>query len=695
VTRVSSLRPRRAAALLAAGLLAATLVVAPVQIYRAAALDFASASRDLLLAVFGAGLLVFAALALGVLLLPARARSGVGPLLVAVAAYAWTRSGFFPGPSVNLDGTAVTADLTTGAAGLLVPVAVGLLLGVLGVRRPRAAASLLAVLLAGSLAQSLATAASAWRSTPPASRSDAASLREWSRSGNVLVVILDSMQSDVFGEALQVEPRLRGELEGFRFYRLASSSSPTTYLSLPTIHGGRAYEPGKSVRDFYREAVYEGSVLNRFAAAGYRTSYAVGIGECPKAVDDCTATAELARSRADVVAGEATRLLDLGVYRVLPDALRAVVLRGGRGPVAFVAHREVAGRAVGEAAALEWLASASTVIDAPPTAKVIHSMVTHPPAVLQADCSAGEWRLDREGARLQVQCALRRVVSLLERLRKDGVYDLSTIVILADHGYGFESSYATESEDPSFRRMVGSFNPTVLVKRPFARGALAVSDAPIELADVTRALCSAGECSPAEGLRRLDEVDPARSRPAFSYTWNHAYWGLSEVPGLVRYSIRGDLATAGSWSRAATAYTPGTAIQFRRGGKVGEYVGFGWGHRQKTHTWMVDPEATLWLKGSFEPGRDHVLIVEAQAPEGTAAEPKAISVQVNGVEVGRIAGTDLVPAFATYRFTVPTGVLARSAETVVRFSARSGPGEDPRSPTARLAVRTLELRASR
>ena len=53
---MSNLRPRRAPALLAAGLFAATLVGAPVQIYRAAALDFASASRDLLSALFAAGL---------------------------------------------------------------------------------------------------------------------------------------------------------------------------------------------------------------------------------------------------------------------------------------------------------------------------------------------------------------------------------------------------------------------------------------------------------------------------------------------------------------------------------------------------------------------------------------------------------------------------------------------------------------
>ena len=87
--------------------------------------------------------------------------------------------------------------------------------------------------------------------------------------------------------------------------------------------------------------------------------------------------------------------------------------------------------------------------------------------------------------------------------------------------------------------MVGAFNPLVLVKPAVARGPLATSDAPIELADVARSLCGGAGCSPAEGLRRLEAVDPGRTRAAFWYTWKHAYWRLPQIPGLVRYSIRG------------------------------------------------------------------------------------------------------------------------------------------------------------
>ena len=340
---------------------------------------------------------------------------------------------------------------------------------------------------------------------------------------------------------------------------------------------------------FYREAVYEASVLNRLARAGNRTSYAMGgRGGCPKAFATCMTTLELARSRVEVVLGEAAPLLDLGLYRVLPDGLREAVLRDGQGPLARLSGRaHLAERAVGEAAALQRLASASTVTDSPPTAKMIHSLITHLPAVLQPDCSAGERRFDREAARLQAQCAFRRIVALLERLRRDGAYDVSSIVVIADHGYGYESSYAGGSEGPEFRRMVGAFNPVVLVKPAASRGPLSTSDAPIELADVATALCGEAGCSPAEGLRRLDAVDPGRTRTAFWYIWKHEYWGLKHIPGIQQYSIQGDLPKRDSWSREAPAYEPGTVIEFRHGGNLGPFVGVGWGQGRRTPGWRT------------------------------------------------------------------------------------------------------------
>ena len=288
-------------------LLAVTAFVrVPLELYDASRQDFTGGSGGVLLTLLGAGGLLFLVLTFGVAWLPARVRNVTEAVLVGLAVYAWARAGLFPGPSVNLDGGRVAADLSTGLAGLLAPLTGGLLLAWLGGRQPRIVTTILAVLLGGSIVQSAGAAVSSWRPGPPASDTAIATLLEWSREENVLIVVLDTLQSRVFEEVLEAEPALREELDGFRFYRSASSPSPTTYLSLPAIHSGQRYDPTQSARQYYRESIRDGSVLNRLVSAGYQVSYAMAMGPCPVAVGSCLGTRGLALSRREIAIKEAS-----------------------------------------------------------------------------------------------------------------------------------------------------------------------------------------------------------------------------------------------------------------------------------------------------------------------------------------------------------------------------------------------------
>lgn len=684
----------RAQALVAAALLAVTaLVRVPLELYAASALDLNSVPRDLVLAILAAGLLLFVLLAFVLVALPARLGCYAGTTLVGLASYAWIRSGLFPGPSVNLDGRRLDVNLATGVAGLLLPIAGAALLAWLGTRQRRVVTTLLAVLLGGALVQATAAGASVWRARPARAAAAADRVFEWSRRGNVLVLILDTLQSDVFQDVLDARPELRRQLDGFRYYRLASSNSPTTYLSLPTIHSGRVYDPTQSAWAFYDQVVREHSVLNRFAAAGYEVSYASGIGICPDAVATCLGTLRLARTRGQVAVQEASRLLDLGVYRALPDGLRARILGHGHGPIgAALGQAYLVERADAESVALERLAASSFATDSRPTVKMVHSMLTHPPTVLRPDCSLGEPATDREGAVRQTVCAFRHVGALCERLRAEGVYDVSNLIVIADHGYGFHSRFVA-SQDLKFRRIVGSLNPVVLVKPAGAHGALTTSDAPIELADVAKALCGGAGCDPTAGLARLDAVDHARTRVAYWYEWKNEYWRLPRVPGLVSYSIRGDLRQAASWRREAAPYAPGSVIDFRRGENAAQYLGFGWGRRQPTHTWVVDPGAGLRLRARFEPDRDQLLVLTAPWLEPSPVEPSRVAVEVNGVEIAELPCADPARPISSRRMRIPASLLSRSPDTEIDFGTKAPgapTGVDPFEPC--LALQTLELR---
>jgi hypothetical protein len=686
-------RPRRirALALLAGALLATTaLMRLPVAIWGESQRDFGSPPADLLLALLVAGLLALMLVAVVSIAVPAGLRRAVDLALAAAAGYAWVRASFFPGPSVNLNGTSISADLGTGVAGWLAPLAAAGLLAGLAWRRRRLAVVLLAVLLGGDLAQTAIGAANGWRSTPRGTAAALSSLLEWSRKGNVVVLILDTLQSDVFQDVLADRPELRRQLDGFRYYQQAASTAPTTYLSLPTILSGEIYDPDQSAREFFARGTGEDSVLGRLAAAGYQASYATALANCPPGVR-CLGLHTLARSETQIAVQEAAELLDLGVYRVLPDGLRRGILLRGRGPFAVALGRDThVERAVIAAEALARFASASYVTDSGPTAKVVHSVLTHPPTVLRPDCSLGPRREDRAGAVQQAECAFRQVVALFQRLRAERAYDVSDLVIIGDHGYGMQSPWVRGSQDPKLRRIVGALNPVVLVKPAGAHGPLTTSEAPVTLADIPRALCGATGCAPDRGLRALDDVDPRRERVAFWYSWANDDWRRAQIPGLVRYRIRGDLRDPKSWWREAEVYRPGTVIDFRRGENAAHYVGLGWGRRQPTHTWIVDPEAQLRFRAHFAPGRDYVLDLVAPLLEPREPERSRLTaLEVNGATLAMLPCADPQRSPVTRRFRIPASVLARTPVTIITFRAADAGAGRPFDPC--LAIQTIEL----
>ena len=68
-------------------------------------------------------------------------------------------------------------------------------------------------------------------------------------------------------------------------------------------------------------------------------------------------------------------------------------------------------------------------------------------------------------------------------------------------------------------------------------------------------------------------------------------------------------------------------------------------------------------------------------------------VEVNGVPVGELAGVGPASWFEEYRLAVPAGVLARSPETEICFSASEGdPASDADPRGARLSLLRIELR---
>ena len=123
---------------------------------------------------------------------------------------------------------------------------------------------------------------------PPRPSRDASALFRFSTTKNVLVVLLDSLQSDIFDEVVRENPDLEDALDGFTLYVDTAGVAPSTYLSMPAIHSGLEYDRTSSLRAYGQEGVIRGSFLNALSHNGYEAAVVnPHAGLCPENVKVC------------------------------------------------------------------------------------------------------------------------------------------------------------------------------------------------------------------------------------------------------------------------------------------------------------------------------------------------------------------------------------------------------------------------
>ena len=141
----------------------------------------------------------------------------------------------------------------------------------------------------------------------------------------MLIIILDTFQSDFFPAILERDPALGGAFEGFTYFSNAVSTSPTTYLAMPTIHAGASYREGQSLRKLYEESVVRGSFMAKLAANGYDAMLVNPIlNDCPQGAT-CDHEVALLQGRDRALMQQALFLVDVALFRMAPDVFKAAI----------------------------------------------------------------------------------------------------------------------------------------------------------------------------------------------------------------------------------------------------------------------------------------------------------------------------------------------------------------------------------
>lgn len=634
------------AAVLVAGLL---FLFNPLQLYFSNINDFGAPvaiALPLLLACFA----VLAALLFAIPRMSGRFAGRVTAVLVAAGVMLWLQSNVFLWDYGVLDGTqpAWSQFKMQGRMEVLLwLVALGLALW-----RPAAAALIGARILPALLVlQIITTIATALNSEPAPDfhRYTIIDDHEYdlSRDRNVLVVVLDAFQSDIFGELIAREPGLRESLDGFTWYRDTTAGFAKTYPSVTLFHTGRYYENDRPLREFMAEAFMTDSVPLRLKRAGW------DVGLYPYVARTMYFNEALAQNFVPKVPATPplvvlADLVDPAIFRMAPHVLKPYVLNnyewvlsglvgtadaGDDGADAPEPASETetlsTGREIVESDhphhdvrfVEEFAANASPVIDAP-VFRYYHLRAPHAPFALDRNLEMALLDPGRSGFVEHSRAAIAMVERMIETLKALESYDSTALVVVSDHGGGkyfpgIATQYAgraiTARDTGSISEEEQASAMSLLLLKPFGeRGELRILDAPVSNADLAATLDRLTlDKGGFPGMPVQDVAEDAqRERRHLFYRFES--WLPSYLPDLTEYAIRGFSWDPASWHATGTVFvsgeeyvppTPPEDFRMPLGKEVftkyaspgAAVIGEGWSGPESDFVWSNAREATLRL----------------------------------------------------------------------------------------------------
>ena len=535
-------------------------------------------------------------------------------------------------------------------------------------------------------------------------------LFRFSDTGNVIHIVLDGFQSDIFEEIVADSKRYRDALRGFTFFKEAITSSTVTYLSVPSFMTATTYLNHMPVWRFKQEALEGRNLVQVLANSGYQVDMASATNfslnfyrngsyyHIPRPF----------RGKEEAKKWHAGFMLDLSLFRCAPHFVKGAIYNQQAWWVSSaildqsgLVHKHFSGNEF-----LSHFTEKSSLGRDGAVYKYIHLITPHPPLVVAEGNVPADKPLERsrENHKRQSAYTLDRIVALLDKLRTLAIYDPSLIIIQSDHGSGESFRMREAGSDrwidslKSKLRAWGGVLPLLLVKPANSGEPLKVSEAPVELNDIPATFTALLGMPDEFGGKNVFTVKSGEERQRRYYREmskrsRAAKTGYFE--SLQEYIISGSVFRESSWQvgktyRKPTAhrnrkYTWGTRLGFGFDGNVNRFLLDGWSVPGKDGTWTAARAVGLGLEVD-PPQNDTVLlsatlfpfIVQDRLPH------QRVLVRINDKPVGEWMLAERT--LRTHSIAVPATHF-RETEVVIGFEFPNA--ASPKEMGGSLDVRTL------
>ena len=494
----------------------------------------------------------------------------------------------------------------------------------------------------------------------------------FSNKKNIIVLLLDSTQTDVFSQVLKEDSNYLEMLRGFKYYPDTLGGYPTTYPSVPLIFTGKYYKNEKPIQEFIEKSYLNNSLLSELKNNNIRTEvYSTG----PKIYFDKSIIDNIRPKRTNIFALDNIKyflqIYDTVFFRFLPTELKRSwidnknIRQYFKSPIGSNDDSMIEPN-------LDFINSfknKAIVQINNPIFKYFHLNGSHPPFIMNKDLSykKGPENGQIEDYKEQVRAMMTIIKIFLDKLKQINAFDNSIIVILADHGVGdvihqSNTDYTDLYINQVFNDVKGKALSLLLIKPENSKEDFEIKNTQATLGDVAKTVL--GMLNIKNTMPGIDLstniLNKSRIRKYYYYDWEHLFWKENYLPMMTEYRIYGNSWNTISWKntfnsyysgkKAETsykAYTLGEKINFGLEGNSLNFQLGGWSHPEQGYTWTDSQTATLVFPANYNTN----LILEASIR--MAFNQQRVFIYVNEKKVGEWD----VKKQGLYKVTIPKSYL--------------------------------------
>lgn len=420
----------------------------------------------------------------------------------------------------------------------------------------------------------------------------------FSREKNIILLVLDEFQSDVFADIVSRDPDYLSMLDGFTYFRNSIGSYMCTASAIPFIMTGQYFYNTERRSQYIQRSYTSHSIPERLRANGFRADLYPRPGFADMVYQPQfrqKQTPPQSISWRTLIPAQAF-LMDITLFRYAPHFFKPLFYRQQKWLLSYWARRFFsdtananlhvvkpdlkAGRFHGFGRELvhlnldfdfvnRFLRQAETG-SPEPVFKYYHWNAVHVPLRFDEKFKIAYRESNRVNFTSQAKACLKMVGLILGKLKELSVYDQTLIVILSDHGSGRtqdmfvnplfnDYSRFLSNGDPhrAFHFSKSRGNTLLLVKPVNGKGNMKTSNAPVSHLDIAPTILKEFgiDTSTFSGESIFAIPEKSRRRRFFyAYRWDGDHNEFLQP--LVEYRIDGDSWEDASWDRTGRILLP-------------------------------------------------------------------------------------------------------------------------------------------